>query len=190
MGSFALPRRALRRRNEQPAGLNPKRRRELQKLKIRDPSDLGFNLREGLPADVPGQDVQLGDEVRLCEAGLLAKLPDGWTRDVSRWFQVPNSELDNGRDGFDFGSEFGTLFAHMFLRRLGPAPERSQCSSGHNCPDIFEMRSGDFAVIGVDITDAAAHALPPDAACGPTERIVQVPRRLLVLARSDIPQSI
>ena len=49
------------------------------------------------------------------------------------------------------------------------------------------MDCGDFAIIGADITLQAALALPHDSGCGPNERIVQVPRRTLVLARPDIP---
>ena len=41
--------------------------------------------------------------------------------------------------------------------------------------------------IGIDITDASAKRLPPTAGCGPDERIVLVPRKTLVLAKSDIP---
>ena len=47
--------------------------------------------------------------------------------------------------------------------------------------------SGDFAVIGPDITDVAGE-LPATAGCGPDERIVRLPRRILVDARRDIPQ--
>ena len=54
------------------------------------------------------------------------------------------------------------------------------------CPDIWELEDGDFAVIGADITPAAAK-LPPSANCGQDERIVRIPRRTLVLAKRDIP---
>ena len=49
------------------------------------------------------------------------------------------------------------------------------------------MATGDFAVIGIDITPAAIGWLPPGSGCGPGERIVSFPRRTLVLARPDIP---
>lgn len=74
----------------------------------------------------------------------------------------------------------------MFLRRLGPR-DAAWCSGGYHCPEILELLSGDFAVIGTDITEAAAAALPPGSHCGPGERIVQLPRATLVAARSDIP---
>lgn len=75
----------------------------------------------------------------------------------------------------------------MILRRLGPSPDAARCSAGRTCPDIFEMTGGDFAIIGADITEQASGCLPADAGCGPGERIVRVPRRTLVMARSDIP---
>ena len=78
----------------------------------------------------------------------------------------------------------------MILRRLGPQPDVAHCQGGRSCPDIFELNTGDFAVIGADITMQAIPALPPDAGCGPGERIVQVPRRTLVLARADIPATV
>lgn len=77
----------------------------------------------------------------------------------------------------------------MFLRRLGPDPHANGAQSVgcRGCPDIWELESGDFAVIGIDITDKAKMKLPPTAGCGPDERIIFIPRNLLVKAKSDIP---
>ena len=75
----------------------------------------------------------------------------------------------------------------MILRKLGPQTDPARCGGGHSCPDLFEMATGDFAVIGIDITPATIGWLPPGSGCGPGERIVSVPRRTLVLARPDIP---
>lgn len=76
----------------------------------------------------------------------------------------------------------------MFKRRLGPDPHAGGALTYalRGCPDIFELESGDFAIIGSDITDAAG-LLPPSASCGPDERIVRIPRKTLVLAKPDIP---
>jgi hypothetical protein len=74
----------------------------------------------------------------------------------------------------------------MFLRRIGPDPQK-YCAQTAGCPDIWQLADGDFAVIGIDITDAAAPKLPPTAGCGPDERIVRLPRNLLVNAKRDIP---
>ena len=79
----------------------------------------------------------------------------------------------------------------MFIRRLGldHAAGALPCASGHGCPDILELETGDFAVIGADITSAAGQ-LPAGSGCGPGERMVRVPRALLVRARADIPATV
>jgi len=79
-----------------------------------------------------------------------------------------------------------------FLRRLGPDPHANgaQTVALRGCPDIFELDSGDFAVIGIDITAASIPKLPASAGCGPDERIVLVPRKTLVLAKTDIPNQV
>lgn len=71
----------------------------------------------------------------------------------------------------------------LFVRRLVPPPA---CHGTYGCPDLWELADGDFAVIGEDITALAAQ-LPPGAGCAPTERMVRVPRALLVQARGSIP---
>lgn len=76
----------------------------------------------------------------------------------------------------------------MFLRRIGPDPHANgaKTSSCEGCPDILELESGDFAIIGVDMTEFA-NLLPPGAGCGPDERMVRIPRNTLVSAKGDIP---
>jgi hypothetical protein len=76
-----------------------------------------------------------------------------------------------------------------FLRRIG-SDSREYCHQTVGCPDIWELADGDFAVIGADITDAAASKLPPTAGCGPGEKIIRLPRSLLVNAKRDIPDPI
>jgi hypothetical protein len=78
--------------------------------------------------------------------------------------------------------------AAMVLRRLGIAPSRraNACVACDNCPDLLELEDGDFAVIGADATEALAAHLPADAGCGPGERIVRVPRGVLLAARADL----
>lgn len=72
----------------------------------------------------------------------------------------------------------------MFAKRLGQ--NSRNCSGGYNCPQILEMLTGDFAVAGEDITDEAAKALPPGPGVGPKERIVKIPRAVMVAARQEI----
>ncbi len=80
----------------------------------------------------------------------------------------------------------------MILRRLGPDPHANgrQSVGANGCPDLFEMTNGDFALIGIDITNEARPHLPSSAGCGPDERIIRIPRHLLVEARADIPESV
>ena len=75
-----------------------------------------------------------------------------------------------------------------FRRRIGPAPRAGACYATSGCPDIFELADGDFAIIGSDITSEAGK-LPSDAGCAPHERIIRIPRSLLLQARADIPQN-
>ena len=83
------------------------------------------------------------------------------------------------------------VFRMTFIKRIGPDPHENgaQTVALRGCPDIWELDGGDFAVIGIDITNMAG-SLPPSAGCGPDERIVRIPRKLLVLAKSDIPSDV
>ena len=76
-----------------------------------------------------------------------------------------------------------------FLRRIGDDPHANGAKSSGcaGCPDIWELTNGDFAVIGIDMTAAMLAELPPTAGCGADERIVRLPRSLLVKAKRDIP---
>jgi hypothetical protein len=78
----------------------------------------------------------------------------------------------------------------MFARRIGPDPHANGANTSglSGCPDILELESGDFAVIGADITAEARANMLPTASCGPDERVVRIPRKTLVLARPDIPE--
>lgn len=77
-----------------------------------------------------------------------------------------------------------------FLRRLGPDPHANGASTValNGCPDLWELENGDIAVIGIDITGDCASSLPPSAGCGPDERIVRVPRGVILAAKPDIAQ--
>jgi len=82
--------------------------------------------------------------------------------------------------------------ATKFIRRLGSDPHEGgrRTIALRGCPDIWELASGDFAIIGIDITEDARRHLPPTAGCGPDERIVLIPRNLLVEAKRDIPNKV
>lgn len=74
----------------------------------------------------------------------------------------------------------------MFIRRLGIDPVGTRLCA-RSCPDILELADGDFAVIGADITTQAADHLPVGSGCSPEERIVRIPRALLLRARKELP---
>ncbi len=79
----------------------------------------------------------------------------------------------------------------IFMKRIGPDPHEGGAATPgcRGCPDIWELDNGDFAVIGADITELSS-SLPASANCGPDERIVRIPRKTLVRAKNDIPNSL
>lgn len=69
------------------------------------------------------------------------------------------------------------------VRRIGSTPAQRGSASGANCPDVLELNSGDFLVIGalpgigtVVTETLAAHG----AGIGRDERAVVVPRQCLI----------
>ena len=74
----------------------------------------------------------------------------------------------------------------MFIRRLGQKGQ-NQCSTGARCPQILEMADGDFAGVGTDITNEAALAMLPGPGIGSNERVIRIPRQVLIAARAEIP---
>ncbi|MFG2684342.1 hypothetical protein [Streptomyces sp. NPDC048392] len=77
-----------------------------------------------------------------------------------------------------------------FARRLGKSPaELGLTSSTETCPDIWELTNGDVAVIGRDASPELVERLPEGASIGPDERLVIIPRSLIVAAKPDIPDA-
>ena len=54
------------------------------------------------------------------------------------------------------------------------------------CPDIFETETGDFLIIGRDVTSIVEPEIPADAVISNGERVVLIPRDLLVSAADNI----
>ncbi len=75
-----------------------------------------------------------------------------------------------------------------FHRRLGTDPHASGRKSValNGCPDFWELSDGDIAVIGIDITQDCVGKLPPTAGCGPDERVIRIPRAVVLAAKHDI----
>jgi len=72
-------------------------------------------------------------------------------------------------------------------RRLGPSPaERGSGSDAGTCPDLFLLSSGDVAVIGTEAPEELRERLPADAGIAAHERLIVLPRAVLLAARDDI----
>ena len=70
--------------------------------------------------------------------------------------------------------------AATVVKRMGLSPKQLGNSyTDDGCPDILMMSNGDFAVIGVDLTDEYATNLPDGAIVGPGERLVVIPSSTL-----------
>lgn len=77
-----------------------------------------------------------------------------------------------------------------FMRRLGKsALELDKTNASPSCPDIWELDNGDIAVIGRDLTSHYIRRLPPGVSVGDDERLVILPRNMLVAAKPDIPDA-
>lgn len=77
-----------------------------------------------------------------------------------------------------------------FVRRLGKSAEKlGNTSQGKTCPDIWELSNGDIAVVGTDMTEAFADRLPTDVSVGVHERLVVIPRNMVVSAKPELPDA-
>lgn len=75
-----------------------------------------------------------------------------------------------------------------FKRRLGKSPqELGHTTDSPDCPDIWELENGDIVVIGRDLTGALGRKLPSGVSVGADERLVVIPRNMLIAAKQDIP---
>ena len=80
-----------------------------------------------------------------------------------------------------------------FKKRCGDNPNSLPETNGQkrclvdNCPDVWELSNGDFAIIGIRKTKEFIDLLPESAGCGPDEEIVLVPRLVMANAKRDLP---
>jgi hypothetical protein len=105
---------------------------------------------------------------------------------------VMRPRLTVGDFPVDIIRHYSYVLRSMFARRIGPDPhaEGAKSIGGSGCPDILELETGDFAIIGMNITEQGKPKLPASASCGPDESIVLIPRKLLVDARAHIPPAV
>jgi hypothetical protein len=61
------------------------------------------------------------------------------------------------------------------------------CGSNVNCPSVLRLSSGDFAFIGKEASVELQNQLPAGVGVGEGERLVIIPKGLLVDAGCSIP---
>jgi hypothetical protein len=77
-----------------------------------------------------------------------------------------------------------------FVQRIGKSAAELGATAGRDgCPDIWELDNGDVAVIGRDLTPAYLHRLPESVTIAADERVVIIPRSMLIAAKADIPDA-
>jgi hypothetical protein len=75
-----------------------------------------------------------------------------------------------------------------FRRRLGKTPQELGVTTDNaDCPDLWELDNGDIAVIGRDLTESLGKNLPAGVSTGADERLVIIPRSMMIAAKPDIP---
>ncbi|MEO3857591.1 hypothetical protein [Acrocarpospora sp. B8E8] len=75
-------------------------------------------------------------------------------------------------------------------RRLGKsALELGDTTGSPSCPDIWELSNGDIAVIGRDLTQSYLTRLPHGVSVRDDERLVVIPRNMIIAAKQDIPDA-
>ncbi|GAA0969246.1 hypothetical protein GCM10009555_015980 [Acrocarpospora macrocephala] len=75
-------------------------------------------------------------------------------------------------------------------KRLGKsALELGETTGSPSCPDIWELSNGDIAIIGRDLTRAYGARLPQGVSIGEDERLVVIPRSMIVTAKPDMPDA-
>ncbi|MCX4098118.1 hypothetical protein [Nocardia sp. alder85J] len=87
--------------------------------------------------------------------------------------------------------------AASFSRRLGiSSKEPGSGRNGGNgsggesgCPDIWELDNGDVAFIGRDLTSSYDSRLPEGVSVNENERLVVLPRGMIIAAKADIPDA-
>lgn len=73
----------------------------------------------------------------------------------------------------------------QIAHRVGLSPAQ-RCVSDANCPDVFRLVDGRYAIIGVDATDELRTQLPHDAGIGARERIIVIDADTMTHAARDV----
>lgn len=86
------------------------------------------------------------------------------------------------------GEKWNADPAANFRRRLGMTAHELGVTSGDvSCPEVWELDNGDIAVIGTELTSAYASRLPYGVRIDPGEKLVIIPRGMMISVKADIP---
>jgi hypothetical protein len=74
------------------------------------------------------------------------------------------------------------------IRRVSGNPSDLGCSKilFGICPDVFETNTGDFLIIGRDVTSIIEPEIPADSLISKGERVVLIPREVFVSAADNV----
>ena len=90
----------------------------------------------------------------------------------------------------DSGQAWEADTTSALRRRIGKSmTELGSTANTDGCPDIWELENGDVAVIGREATASHQDRLPAGVTIRHDERLVIIPRSLLVAAKPDIPDA-
>lgn len=77
-----------------------------------------------------------------------------------------------------------------FRRRLGVTAHELGVTTGQaSCPEIWELDNGDIAIIGTELTIDYMERLPHGVRIDPGEKLVVIPRSMMISAKPDIPDA-
>ncbi|MBM2621323.1 hypothetical protein JIG36_38060 [Actinoplanes sp. LDG1-06] len=74
----------------------------------------------------------------------------------------------------------GALPTSPIDRRLDR--RHADCSNNITCPAVFRLQDGNFAIIGTNRTDELQNHLPPGSGVADYERIVVIPKAVMLAA--------
>ncbi len=158
---------------------------------------IGTDDTKGLDAQLPA-DAPLSEDYRIVvvtrETLMHAKVDIPLGIDSSRMSsaapRTARVEADSSRPVLTPEIKGGQQQVEI-VRRLGKPPKerKTQSLDGTTCPEIFELSNGDFAIMGTEATEALDPKLPTDASRATYERIVIIPREIMIDAKADIPDA-
>lgn len=71
-------------------------------------------------------------------------------------------------------------------KKYGQGGLKLMSKGGRRCPDVLRLKNGDFLVIGEEIKDPSLYTLPKDVSYDVTEKMVLVPKEVMLSAIGEI----